>query len=276
MSPTRTPQVPISVIIPCYRCADTIDRAVASVAAQTALPQEVFLVDDHSADAGVTVASLRRVQEDYGDSLKIQVIEREKNSGPSDARNLAWEQAAYSYIAFLDADDSWHPRKLELQYGWMSAHPEAGFSGQAFREADSEGMLEISTAPSVRLVKKYSLLFSNKFFTSSIMLKRCLPFRFPQGRRYSEDYQLWLALVFHDMRGYIMDTPLTYSYKKPFGAGGLSKNMVPMHRGELENYKELLRSGLISPVLYAAVIAVSYAKYWQRRLLIGWHLQPDG
>lgn len=277
MNPTRTQQVPVSVIIPCYCCADTIDRAIASVAAQTAWPQEVFLVDDHSADGGITLDSLRQVQERYRDRFSIHIIERAENSGPSDARNLAWEQANCPYIAFLDADDSWHPRKLELQYGWMSRHPEAGFSGQATREFGPGGMPEITAAElPVRPVGKYALLFSNKFSTPSIMLKRDLPFRFPQGRRYAEDYQLWLSLIFNNVSAFIMDLQLTYSYKKPFGAGGLSKSMAPMHRGELENYRQLLRSRSISPGLYAAVFAVSHAKYWRRRFLMWRHMRSGG
>ena len=45
-----TTAVPVSVVIPCYRCAQTLGRAVASVAAQTSLPMELILIDDASAD----------------------------------------------------------------------------------------------------------------------------------------------------------------------------------------------------------------------------------
>jgi len=51
-------EVPVSVVIPCYCCADTIGRAVESVMAQTILPAEMWLVEDGSEDGGRTIAVL--------------------------------------------------------------------------------------------------------------------------------------------------------------------------------------------------------------------------
>lgn len=269
MNPMRTAEsVPVSVVVPCYRCAGTIDRAVASIAAQTVVPEEVFLIDDHSGDAGVTLESLRRAQEQYRDRLEIRIIDREKNGGPGDARNAAWDQATCPYIAFLDADDSWHPRKLALQYAWMSNHPEVDFCGHATKQIEHGAAAESVAAEfSVKRIGKCALLFSNRFSTRSVMLKRQLPFRFPSGQRYSEDYQLWLSLAFNGVAGAVMDAPLAYSYKEAFGVGGLTQNMAAMQRGELRNYGQLLDTGRISPVWYAAAVSVSYVKYWRRRLL---------
>lgn len=55
--------VPVSVVIPCYCCEGTIERAVGSVMKQTALPVEIFLVDDASPDHGRTLNKLRQLQE---------------------------------------------------------------------------------------------------------------------------------------------------------------------------------------------------------------------
>jgi glycosyltransferase involved in cell wall biosynthesis len=273
----RTERVPVSVVIPCYRCVDTLERAVASVAAQTAAPQEVVLVEDHSADAGRTLASLRQAQERYRGHLTIRIIALERNSGPGEARNAAWEQAACPYIAFLDSDDSWHPRKLELQYAWMSHHPDVDFCGHATKQLGQGEVPEsVAAAFSVKYIDKHALLFSNRFSTCSVMLKRQSPFRFPLGQRYSEDYQLWLSLAFHDATGAVMDVPLAYSYKEAFGMGGLTQNMAAMQHGELQNYRQLLDAGRISWVWYAAAVSVSYVKYWRRRALTWWRLRSKG
>ena len=120
--------VPVSVIVPCYCCAATIETAIESVARQTARPAEVILVDDASGDD--TVAALRRLHHRHGADW-MKVIRQEQNGGPSVARNAGWAMATQPYLAFLDADDSWHPRKVELQYGWMAAHPEVALTGHS-------------------------------------------------------------------------------------------------------------------------------------------------
>jgi glycosyltransferase involved in cell wall biosynthesis len=100
----------VSVIIPCYNCAGTIHRALASVASQSLRPAEVILVDDHSTDD--TLQSLYRLQDRYGREW-IRIIEQPVNGGPGTARNMGWNAATQTYIAFLDSDDTWHPKKIE-------------------------------------------------------------------------------------------------------------------------------------------------------------------
>ncbi|MEM3504172.1 MAG: glycosyltransferase family 2 protein, partial [Nitrososphaeria archaeon] len=75
---------PVSVIIPCFNCEDTIDRAVESVYKQTWKPAEVILVDDASMDR--SFRKLLKLQEIYGSDW-IKVIHSKKNEGPGGARN---------------------------------------------------------------------------------------------------------------------------------------------------------------------------------------------
>lgn len=116
----------VSVVIPCYRCSDVIERAVTSVWEQTLRPAEVILVDDCSGDG--TVDTLYALQKKFPPNW-IKVIELEQNSGPGEARNAGWAAASHSYVAFLDADDSWHPQKIEIQYSWMIEHPDVVLTG---------------------------------------------------------------------------------------------------------------------------------------------------
>ena len=79
---------PVSVVIPCYRCAATIKRAVQSVLAQTVLPAEIILVDDFSDDAGQTLGALHEMQR-LDARLPIRLISLRQNGGPGTARNAA-------------------------------------------------------------------------------------------------------------------------------------------------------------------------------------------
>jgi glycosyltransferase involved in cell wall biosynthesis len=92
------------------------------VLAQTVLPAEIILVDDFSDDAGVTLAVLHDLQR-LDALLPIRLIFMSQNGGPGTARNAAWDISVQKYIAFLDADDIWDPKKIEIQWGWMSMHP---------------------------------------------------------------------------------------------------------------------------------------------------------
>jgi glycosyltransferase involved in cell wall biosynthesis len=96
----------ISVVIPAYNSEQTIGRAIDSVLGQTRPAEEIIVVDDGSTDR-----TAERVRA-YGD--KVRLIQQ-PNAGVSVARNAAIAAATGDWIAFLDADDEWLPKKLRLQ-----------------------------------------------------------------------------------------------------------------------------------------------------------------
>jgi glycosyltransferase involved in cell wall biosynthesis len=101
-----TASVSISVVIPAYNAASLLPRAVESVLAQTLQPCDIVVVDDGSNDKTLEVASR------YGNAVRVL---KKQNGGPASARNLGVQNTAGKWIAFLDADDSWLPGKLERQ-----------------------------------------------------------------------------------------------------------------------------------------------------------------
>lgn len=104
--------VMVSVIIPVYNRERVIKRAIDSVLAQTFNNFTVIIIDDGSTDNTETV--VKSIQD-----KRIQYVKSPNNLGPSGARNLGIELAAGEYIAFLDSDDEWFPRKLEKQVSLM-------------------------------------------------------------------------------------------------------------------------------------------------------------
>lgn len=113
----------VSVIIPSYNSADTLPRAIGSVLAQTISDFEVVVVDDASEDDTEVVV------EAYDDD-RISFVKHEQNKGGSAARNTGLEHTSGRYVAYLDADDEWHPQKLEKQLAelesrsddWVAVH----------------------------------------------------------------------------------------------------------------------------------------------------------
>lgn len=254
--PIRT--VSVSVIIPCYRCSDTINRALQSVFDQTVRPLEIILVDDFSCDG--TLEKVKNISQLYPSGW-IKVIALEKNMGPGSARNAGWDMAESDYVAFLDADDSWHPKKLEIQYFWMLKHTEVSLTGH--RSAQSA--LELPSQPHDFFeVSPTLFLISNKFPTRSVMIMTQLPFRFCEGKRHSEDYLLWLQILLNGYRGFYSKSTLAFSYKDDFGQSGLSANLWAHQKGELLTYKAIYMQKLIPVYLLWLLYFFSLLKFAKR------------
>lgn len=104
--------MPVSVIIPTYNRVATVTRAIDSVLAQTYPHFEIIVVDDGSTDNTREVLNER-----YGDRICYVY---QTNKGQAAARNAGIAAARYDLVAFLDSDDYWLPRKLEVQAPLMA------------------------------------------------------------------------------------------------------------------------------------------------------------
>jgi glycosyltransferase involved in cell wall biosynthesis len=99
-------QADVSVLIPVYNGALYLSECIASVCAQTLTPREIIVLDDGSVDGTAEVAAA------WGDLIRYRPF---PHAGLPGARNRAIAEAEARAIAFIDADDVWLPRKLELQ-----------------------------------------------------------------------------------------------------------------------------------------------------------------
>ena len=205
-----------SVVIPCFRCADTLARTVESLKRQTAAPEEVIFVDDASGD-GID-AELERQAVRLGGWTRAHVMRLASNRGPSGARNAGWDAARAAYVAFLDADATWHPRKLELQHLFMECHPEVAISGY-LRAVGANVALQSDAQNEVRVTYLGfgELLWSNPIAPSSMMVRREIPLRFPEEMRRMEDQRFLLDLTRAGHKLAVLRAPLAAHHKPDFG-----------------------------------------------------------
>lgn len=266
----KTP-APVSVVIPCYRCARTIERAVASVAAQAQRPAELILVDDASADA--TRAVLQDLQGRHPPDW-IRLVLLDQNVGAASARNAGWAAATQPYVAFLDADDAWHPAKIDIQYAYMRANPDVVLCGHGHRRLEQNVLPDWDVgAGHARQIGKWALMRSNPFVTPSAMLRRDIEPRFVEGQRHMEDHMLWLDIVCRGGRVVKLGNELAAIYKNPFGASGLSAQIWLMERADLGNYRRLCDEKFIKRYQFAALGLYSLLKYARRLLIYGGYLR---
>ncbi len=258
----------VSVVIPCYRCADTVTRAVNSIVHQTQKPAEVILIDDASGDG--TLAVLQALENEYPNWIKV--IALAKNSGAASARNAGWAMATQPYIAFLDADDAWHPQKIAVQYDYMQQHPDIVLCGHGRRvlaEKNELPLWQIATPPIAKDINFWPLLLSNPFVTPSVMVRRDISRRFNETQHHMEDHLLWMEIICDDARVVKLSTELAAIYKHPFGQSGLSAQIWQMGANDVANYYRLYVSNSIS--IYTWLLMSLYvAIKFLRRIFIYW------
>lgn len=196
---------PVSVIIPAWRAAATIGRALASVAAQTVPPAEVVVVDDGSDDGTLDAAeACRPLLAERGIAL---IAERQPNQGAGAARNRAIALSSGSLLAFLDADDEWLPEKLERSLAELGSHAFVSHDMLVVGEGGE------TVADCARHFPQggdaFLALFQRGFVATSTVLARrdavLAAGGFDPALRAAQDYDLWLKLaasgLFHVFAG---------------------------------------------------------------------------
>ena len=111
----------VTVIIPAYNAAGSIVETLQTVSAQTFTDLEILVVDDGSKDNTVEVV------EDYARLEPRLRLIRQVNGGVAAARNTGIQHASSAYIAPVDADDLWHPTRIEKHYEALEANTASAF-----------------------------------------------------------------------------------------------------------------------------------------------------
>ena len=178
----------ISVVIPAYNSSRTLLEALESVRGQTYPAYEVIVVDDGSEpDEAKAVEEAAR---------GCTVIRLPTNRGPSVARNRGVARATGEWVAFLDSDDLWLPRKLELQVGHLNTHPGCRAVHCSVRRLghDGEGSIHIKRAVTFEDLVE----FPCPVFPSAVLMHRETLFDvglFDPTKRCCEDLDLFLRFT---------------------------------------------------------------------------------
>jgi glycosyltransferase involved in cell wall biosynthesis len=105
----------VTVVIPAFNASETLQQTLLSVAAQTYGNLEIIVVDDGSVDDTAVIAR------SFGQSdPRVQVIQK-PNGGVASARNAGTKASTAEFVAFIDADDLWHPTKIAKQMALLTA-----------------------------------------------------------------------------------------------------------------------------------------------------------
>ena len=232
----------VSVVIPCYNAAAFLERTLQSVLDQTHRDLEAIVVDDASTDGSGAIVDLVARRD-----ARVRILRRDRNAGtPGAPRNDGVAAARGEWIAFLDADDLWHPRKLELQLQMLREHG-ALMCSTAMIDFRDEADIR-PTEPSRPLVRRVDLGMQLRKYrtpTSSIVahrdLMRRLPFNEQIGYKAREDTDCFIRA--HEEIPYSIKVmhPLLFYRQQATQISGNKWRMVARHLSMLRRYR--LKSG---------------------------------
>lgn len=226
----------VSVVIPTFNSGPYVVEAVASILAQTHPVDEVIVVDDGSTDD--TAVRLSH----FG--LPVRYI-RKENGGVSTARNRGVDEATGDLIAFLDADDVWHPKKLQAQLALMNRFPDLGLLGtRLYNWPGNHPAVEAGDLEEIEIIRLNDLIVRNSLVTSTIIV-RAAELRaagpFDLTLRGPEDHDLWIRIGQHTRMANMRAALTGYRSTTP---GSLSKNASKMESGMRAILEKLERNGI--------------------------------
>jgi glycosyltransferase involved in cell wall biosynthesis len=210
-----------SAIIPAFNAAPFVHNAIESILAQTTPPLEILVVDDGSSDNTGEVVR----------KYPIKYIYR-KNGGLSAARNTGAKEAQGEWLAFLDADDTWDPKKSAKQLEY------------ALPEIDAIFCEKSPNSDNITFAQMFEANFGGNF--SGAMVRRSA-FQslhgFDEDLRSVEDYNFWLRFLLEGHR--FRTTPQYYRYTPQ--SNHLSGNPERMLKAELLNIDKIGKVAALEP-----------------------------
>jgi len=196
----------VSIIIPTYNSAQYLTDAIDSVLGQTVGDLEVLVIDDGSTDN--TESVMRR----YAGSVRYI---RQENRGVAAARNRGIAESLGRYVAFLDADDTWLPDKLERQINALGARPDKRFCYTAFTLVTAD-LSPLGIVRSNRHGAALEDLLMNGNVVGSICTVLCerslfeTSGGFDQGLSQCADWDMWVRLAALTEFLYLYQPTVTY------------------------------------------------------------------
>ena len=241
--------VRVSVIIPAYNATGFITRAIQSAQAQTAPPLEVIVIDDGSTDTTAQVVEDYAKQQgvDCSDAQCIVPVRllRQTNGGPAAARNHGAREAKGEWLAFLDADDTYLPHKLEKQIPYTSDSNVAVVHG---------GHVPLSEPITFETLWRRNQVVNSTTLVRKAAFEQLGGFDEDRALIGVEDYNLWLRLARQNWK--FADCPeklVVYTR----GEGCLSLQVERFARAELVNVQKLATAfQLTHPIVEQKQLAV--------------------
>jgi len=232
----------VSIVTALYNCMDYIGETIESVIAQSLHDWEMIIIDDCSTDGSERIAAGYAAKDP-----RIRVITLEQNSGAAVARNRAIELARGRYIAFLDSDDRWYPRKLEKQLAFMQGNSYS--ITHTWYEKQDEAGKYLGNSIHVPGALDYQDLLKSNFIGCLTVIydTKTLGKVYMPLIRKRQDYGLWLKILKSGTSIHIFPENLAM-YR--IRSGSVSENKLEMVRYNWSLYRNVEGFGVFKSAYY--------------------------
>ena len=231
----------VSVVTPVYNAEEFLGETMDSVLAQSYENFEFLLVDDCSQDRSAEI-----IQDYAKEDERVRYLKLEENGGAAVARNKGIEEAEGRYIAFVDSDDLWYPKKLEIQLKQMADRNQA-FTYTKYERISEAG--ETLGAPDFPEKLNYSGLLKNTAIAcSTVVIDREVigDFRMPLVRK-GQDTATWLQILKDHDYAYLVDEVLNRYRSRE---GSLSSNRFGALKRTWNTYRNIEKLPLHQALYY--------------------------
>ncbi len=214
----------VSIIVPLYNSQKFIAESIKSVFAQSYKNWELIVIDDNSTDRSSEIVE-GYIKKDN----RIKLIKLDKNVGGAAARNTGIKAAQGDYIAFLDSDDLWYPKKLEKQVEFMKKNNH-NLTYTWYEKVDVNGKPLGKAMMSKSSVTYEEMLKSNHIgcLTAMYSVKKLGKIYMPEIEK-RHDYALWLEILKRTRYAYCLEEVLG-QYRIVKGSLSSSKiNLINYH-----------------------------------------------
>lgn len=249
----------VSIITPSYNTGNHIVKTIDSVLTQTYKNWEMIIVDDCSTDNTIDIIN------NYKYDKRIKVVVNEKNSGAAISRNKGLRLAKGKWIAFLDSDDLWEPRKLELQIQYMKENDyKFSYTDYQIIQPNGEKLPYVCTAPNkITKLKLYQYCY---FSTITVIYdSEAVGLIQIADLKKNNDYAMWFQAV-EKVDLYRYPVCLSYYCKRENSISSGSKiklikhHYILFHEG-LKKRKVISIMLTINNLLFGVIKKIKFRKY---------------
>lgn len=259
----------VTVLVSVHNGAATLEKCLLSIFTQTFQSIAIVLIDDCSTDDTVEVANKVKIA---FPNISFTILRNSQNLGLTKSLNRGLAIIDSLYTARIDADDWWHPEKIEKQTTFLRAHPEYGVVGCNYINYSTDRNQTVALPERDNSIRK-SIIKRNPFAHSCVVFKTKLirdMGGYDESIPYAQDYELWLRCM-PNTKFYNLQEILCY---RSLGQGiSARKQKQQMWQGiqiqskYIKRYHMPLYSYLYTFELFANIITPEYIKTLKRRFL---------
>ena len=246
----------VSIITPAFNAARFVSDAIRSVHAQDYQSWEMLIVDDCSPDA-----TADRIAEWTQRDSRVRLIRQKQNGGPAAARNAALAASTGRYVAFLDSDDAWLPKKLSRQIGFIRSTG-AALSFTSYRRISADGTRTGRLISPPKSLTYSQLLCNTAIATSSAVVDCSITGPLQMRKVYYDDFVLWLEVL---RQGHVAFGLSEDLMRYRVVANSVSRNKINSAKEVWNTYRLVEQLGVLRSTWcfgnYAARATLKYARF---------------